>query len=557
MIIRDNMSKKRKVKPKKLTYIVSLCLLLSIALVAYFGYKLYKENSLEQLKSNYNQYIITTKKTKLYNKNGKAIGSITNNYYLELVKLNNLTLKNKHFQIKDTSYYISYKDIKKTNKKELKKDLNNSYYLDLNKSIETTKPITLLKDNKEIITLNKGLTTNLKSMDDNFYYINFLNDTFKVKKSNSIKVKDNNKEDNSHVSVILYNKINNNCNDDTCFNPNSIKAHITRLKKDNYYFITLDDYLKYIKGYVNLKEKAVLLLTNEENDFTKNITKETKVTISSPNKSMKFTNSNKKSTHNDKLTSLNNYYPKKYMIIDEYLKMAAGEDITDDGGKNAATEIAVVNYHFFYNPTLNESCNESICLDTRKFEEQLKWLQDNHYKTLTINEFADWKDGYIELPSKSVLLTIDDGAMGTGKHNGNKLIPILEKYKQHATLFLITGWWDLSNYQSPYLDVQSHTHNLHFEAQCADGRGMVACSDYKTVKSDLEQSLKVLGDNTSFCFPFYSYDNESLQALKELKFRVAFIGGNVKTNRNQNNLLITRYPILNDITLQDFINMVQ
>ena len=147
--------------------------------------------------------------------------------------------------------------------------------------------------------------------------------------------------------------------------------------------------------------------------------------------------------------------------------------------------------------------------------------------------------------------------MGTGKHNGNKLIPILEKYKQHATLFLITGWWDLSNYQSPYLDVQSHTHNLHFEAQCADGRGMVACSDYKTVKSDLEQSLKVLGDNTSFCFPFYSYDNESLQALKELKFRVAFIGGNVKTNRNQNNLLITRYPILNDITLQDFINMVQ
>ena len=39
---------------------------------------------------------------------------------------------------------------------------------------------------------------------------------------------------------------------------------------------------------------------------------------------------------------------------------------------------------------------------------------------------------------KSVLITIDDGALGTGIQNGNKLIPILEEYKMHATLFLIT-----------------------------------------------------------------------------------------------------------------------
>ena len=553
------MSKRNyKIKPKKATYVVSLCLLISIAVVVFIGYKMYSNNSLKQLKTNYSQYIITTKKTKLYDKNNKIIGSITSNYYLELVKINNLTLKNKHLQIKNTNYYISYKDIKKTDKRVQKKEVNNSYYLDLNKTLKTNSSVTLMKDNKKILTLNKGITTNIKSIDDNYYYVDFLNDTFQIKKSKALKVEDNKKEqDNSYVSVILYNKINTDCNEDTCFNPNSIKAHINRLKKEGYYFITLDDYLKYIKGYVNLKEKAVLLITNEENEFTKNITKETSVTINVSTKDMKYTNSNKKSTNKDTLSNINNYYPKKYMVIDEYLKMANGQDITDDGGKDTATEIAVVNYHFFFSSELNESCNESICLDTKKFEEQLKWLQDNNYKTLTINEFADWKDGYIELPSKSVLLTIDDGAMGTGKHNGNKLIPLLEKYKQHATLFLITGWWELGNYQSPYLDVQSHTHNLHFEARCADGRGMVACSDYKTVKSDLEESLKVLNDRTSFCFPFYSYDKESLQALEELNFRVAFIGGNVKTNRKQNNLLITRYPILNDITLQDFINMVE
>ena len=87
---------------------------------------------------------------------------------------------------------------------------------------------------------------------------------------------------------------------------------------------------------------------------------------------------------------------------------------------------------------------------------------------------------------------------------------------------------------------------------------MVACSDYKTVKEDLEKSLKILsGDNTSFCFPFYSYDKESLQALKDLNFRIAFIGGNRRANRNQNNYLITRYPILDDITLDEFVSIIK
>lgn len=557
MVIDMSQKKKYKLKKKKFI-IIFLILLLLIGGASIFGYSLLMKNTLKEIKTKYNEYVLTTHKAKLYNKHNKEVGTISSNYYLELTKIRNLTIKNKHLQIKNTPYYISYKDIKKTSKKELKK-AEDSYYLDINKSLITKKKVDLLKDGKKIISLNE-LTTKIKRIDDDYYYVDFLNDTYSIKKNKSIRVKNIGKEkDESHLSVILYNKISDNCSEDTCFNPNSIKAHINKLKKDGFYFITLDDYLYYLKDYVNLKEKAVLLLTNEDSSFIKNIEDENKVKIYNikDKTDLKFTNNNKKTTKSDKLASLSNYYPKKYFIIDSYVDMANGKDIVDDGGKNTATEIPVLNYHFFYDSRIGEGCNESICLDTVKFEEQLKWLKDNNYKTLTINEFADWKDGYIELPEHSVLLTVDDGAMGTGKHNGNKLIPLLEKYEQHATLFLITGWWALDNYQSPYLDVQSHTHDLHYEAQCADGRGRVACSDYKTVKADLEQSIGVLKDTTSFCFPFYSYDKESLQALRELGFRVAFIGGNTRAKRSQDNLLVTRYPIMNDITLQQFINMVK
>lgn len=553
------MSKKKyKLKHKK-SILICIILLIILAIGGFFIYKkLSNDKAIKTLKANYNQYIITNKKANLYDKKHNKIGTISSGYYLELTKISNLTLKNKYLQINNTPYYLSYKDIKKTEQrkeKEIEKD-NNSYYLDLNKKLITNKKISLLKDKKKVVTLNK-LTTDIRSIDDNYYYINFLGEDLKVKKTKSIKIQ-NGKEtkDNSYITTIVYDKISDNCSEDTCFHPNSIKAHINRLQKEGYYFITGDDYIRYLKGYVNLKDKAVALYTKESNDFTKQIEDELKVKINSTN-NLKFTNNNKKTTRNDKLDNINNYYPKKYMIIDEYLKMAEGQDVTDNGQGDIATAIPVVNYHFFYDAS-TETCNESICLSTQKFEEQLKWLQENNYKTLTINEFVDWKEGYIELPSKSVLLTVDDGAMGTGKHNGNKLIPLLEKYKQHATLFLITGWWEISNYQSPYLDIQSHTHDLHYEAQCADGRGKVACSDYNTVKNDLTNSLTVLnGDKTSFCFPFYSYDKESLQVLDDLGFRVAFIGGNARATRSQKNHLVTRYPILSDITLQRFINIVK
>ena len=240
--------------------------------------------------------------------------------------------------------------------------------------------------------------------------------------------------------------------------------------------------------------------------------------------------------------------------------MASGTDTPDNGRENSTNQsVPVLNYHFFYDETIpgeSDACHESICLEKKKLESHLKWLKENDYKTLTIEEFADWMDGIIEIPDKSVLLTIDDGAHGTGKHNGNVLIPLLEQYQEYATLFLIAGWWDIENYRSPYLDIQSHSFNLHYEATCPDGRGKVACSDYETVKQDLQQSLDVIKDNTSFCFPFYSYDNESLQAIKELGFRISFVGGSVNAKKSNNHYLIPRYPIMDDISLNEFISIV-
>ena len=217
--------------------------------------------------------------------------------------------------------------------------------------------------------------------------------------------------------------------------------------------------------------------------------------------------------------------------------------------------VAVLNYHFFYS---GEDIGDGNCMNIDKFESHLKYLKDNNYKALTMEEFRAWMYGEIEIPEKSVLITIDDGALGTGKHNGNLLIPALEKYQMHATLFLITGWWAKSNYESEYLTIESHTNDMHTEKYCEGvTRGAkMLCLSKDEVIADLKQSIAITGSTTAFCYPFYAYNEQAIANLKEVGFKLAFAGGGYKATRNSNKYAIPRFQITKNITLDQFINII-
>ena len=217
--------------------------------------------------------------------------------------------------------------------------------------------------------------------------------------------------------------------------------------------------------------------------------------------------------------------------------------------------VAVLNYHFFYSG--NSSCGMN-CISINKFEEHLKYLKENGYKALTMEEFKKWMYGEINIPSKSVLITIDDGAQGTGKHNGNLLIPMLEKYETHATLFLITGWWNINNYKSSYLDVESHTHDMHTEGYCSGvQRGAkMLCLSHDEVIDDLKRSIATTNSTNAFCYPFYAYNEETINDLKEVGFKLAFTGGNYKATRSSNKYAIPRFHVYDNITMDEFVSYI-
>lgn len=546
---KENKQKTTKKKGKIIG--VSIVVILLILIIITTLLVLYTKKEIKNIKTSYNQYIKIKKDTNIYDKNNKVLGKIYKNTELELVKLNKITTKNKNFQIKDTNYYIYYKDIKKI--KNINNDKQNNNYIVLNKNIKTNKKITLYKNNKKVITLNNGINLPIQYISNNNYYVYYFNKLLEVKKSNKIKeINHENTKENStnQISILLYDTINNTCtNNENCTTTETFKNQINKLLENNYYTITNEEYENYLNNNLRLKDKAILILTNNESDTTKNISKELNINIETPSKS-DLVKTNEK-------TVSNTYQIKSYSTIENILKMANGEKVVETPPKkqtNYVQGVPVLNYHFFYDPTLGEECYEGICLTTKKFREHLEYLKNNNFKVLTMNEFVKWIYGEIDIPEKSVLITIDDGAKGTGAHNGNKLIPLLEEYKMHATLFLIAGWWDISNYQSKYLEVQSHTYDMHKYGDC--GKGQLVCANYESAKQDLQKSLDIIGNNTSFCYPFYSYDNEAIQAIKDLGFKVAFAGGNRDATRNSNKYLIPRYPIHSNITMDRFKEIV-
>ncbi|MCA9743397.1 polysaccharide deacetylase family protein [candidate division KSB1 bacterium] len=74
-------------------------------------------------------------------------------------------------------------------------------------------------------------------------------------------------------------------------------------------------------------------------------------------------------------------------------------------------------------------------IEPAQFEQQLTYLAENGYQTLSVNEFVQCLQGKRKAAPRSVLLTIDDGRSSVWRYG----YPLLKKYGLKATVFVIPG----------------------------------------------------------------------------------------------------------------------
>ena len=176
-------------------------------------------------------------------------------------------------------------------------------------------------------------------------------------------------------------------------------------------------------------------------------------------------------------------------------------------------------------------------IDVENFEEQLKMLKKHNFKTLTLEEFYNWKQGKIKLPYKSVLITFDDGFLS----NYEYAFPLLKKYNMNATVFLIGSYmpeknkkWhgNLKEYISketlektkeeyPNIEFASHSYALHEP-------GLLNKKSYEELISDEITFNEKIFKTDIYCYPFGKFNDDMINSLKQNNYKMAFRYGPTK-----------------------------
>jgi peptidoglycan/xylan/chitin deacetylase (PgdA/CDA1 family) len=218
--------------------------------------------------------------------------------------------------------------------------------------------------------------------------------------------------------------------------------------------------------------------------------------------------------------------------------------------------VPVLTYHKF-----SESKTDKMTVTASNFEEQMKFLKDNGYHVITLNQLFDFLDFKIQIPKKSVVIAIDDGWRSTY----DIAFPILKKYGYPATLFvytaLITGSkvtlnWDLINEMAGQgVDLQCHTRTHRKLTAPASNESFKEY--FEAIEKELFDAAKTIKMRTNrevqyLSYPFGDINHLGVAMLKKQGYR----GGVTATRAGNaffvNNYRVNRSMIFGEYNLQQF-----
>lgn len=218
--------------------------------------------------------------------------------------------------------------------------------------------------------------------------------------------------------------------------------------------------------------------------------------------------------------------------------------------------ISVLMYHYFYDDVAGEKGENSNFLAKSLFEEQLKYLSENDYYIPTMKELELYLEKKLDLPEKSVILTLDDGR----ESNYRIAYPLAVKYKIPLVWFVVTSWTDVSGdiqqsmYKTGYIRYHSHTDEMH-EGGCGEQHGArILCIDHDAGVNDLKKSAEKLGNSDALAYPCGDTNESAQSIVKEAGIKLAFTTAYGKVTIGDNKYALPRVRINDGISLQSYIN---
>ncbi|MDE5556816.1 MAG: polysaccharide deacetylase family protein [Ruminococcus sp.] len=211
-----------------------------------------------------------------------------------------------------------------------------------------------------------------------------------------------------------------------------------------------------------------------------------------------------------------------------------------DEKKENSVFLPVIMYHSVY----GENPEEYIVTPVQ-FENDLAWLAENNYTSVTAQQLTDYVNGTGLLPENPVMITLDDGCY----NNLSDVLPLLEKYDMHAVVSVVgqytdvtaendphipaysyLTWEDIKNLiNSGHVEIGNHTYNMHsFKGErrgCSMNPDETEEQYSELLRNDLNRLQNEIHEHTGtlpivFAYPFGFRSAESTPVIRELGFSI-------------------------------------
>ena len=219
----------------------------------------------------------------------------------------------------------------------------------------------------------------------------------------------------------------------------------------------------------------------------------------------------------------------------------------------SGAKILVLNYHQI------GSNFTPLCVPTAIFDEQMAYLKDNGYITITPEELYEGIAGNLVLPERPLLITFDDGYID----NYTNALPVLKKYGMRATIFIVPGftgnnanylnWEQLKEMEKNGITIQSHTLNHRALEELPDDEIRAELLNSKLL---LEKNL---GHSVDFlAYPTGTYNLHIAGIAKDVGYKASFTIKYGNVDRGSNIYALERVPIFQtENTMKNFFERIE
>lgn len=200
------------------------------------------------------------------------------------------------------------------------------------------------------------------------------------------------------------------------------------------------------------------------------------------------------------------------------------------------------------------------------FEQQIKYLADNQFNIISLDEFYRWYTGEIELPENSICLTDDDGYYETY----HIMYPIIKKYNMKMTAFIVGGFTGetTSEYvgsnkgyrigrdviakirnEYPNFEFQNHSYMLH---HYENNKAVIFNRNVNQLYDDFKK-------NESYGFTYYAYPYgfvtpDMLKVIPNTGTKMAFgFGQYTYATRDDDKYNVHRVKIHGNMSMDEYI----